>query len=308
MSVLVITGPTASGKSALALELAMAHNGEIVSADSMQIYKHMNIGTAKPTPAELLQVPHHMIDIVDPNEDYSVSRYSHEAYACVQDILARGKLPIICGGTGLYINALVKGNAFMGGDEAVREILNKEYDQLGGQAMLERLIAVDGESAKLHPNDKKRIVRALEVYLVFGKTISQHNAETAAQPARLDSLSIVLSPQPAEFLYERINGRVDQMMQQGLLEETNWLDRHGFLTGTAAQAIGYKELLGYIHNELSLEDSVALLKQKTRNYAKRQMTWFRGQKGLHFVEYDKNTKFEDVFQISTRLYNNYVIK
>lgn len=308
MAVLVITGPTASGKSALALALAKAYNGEIVSADSMQIYKYMNIGTAKPTSEELLQVPHHMIDIVEPNEDYSVSRYSQEAYACVQDILARGKLPIICGGTGLYINALVKGNAFMGGDDAVRDRLNTEYDQLGGQAMLERLIAVDGESAKLHANDKKRIVRALEVYQVFGKTISRHNAETAAQPPRLDSLTLVLSPQPTELLYERINERVDQMMQQGLLDETNWLYQHGFLTGTAAQAIGYKELLGYIKKEMSLEECVALLKQKTRNYAKRQMTWFRGQKGLHFLEYDKDTKFEDVFQISTRLYNNYVIK
>ena len=308
MPVLVISGPTASGKSALALAVAKQLNGEIVSADSMQIYRHMNIGTAKPTKEELAQVPHHMVDIAEPNEEYSVSRYSEEAYAKVTDILARGKLPIICGGTGLYINALVKGNTFMGGDEKIRNALSLEYDTIGGQAMLQKLLAVDPDSNHLHANDKKRIVRALEVYEVFGKPISLHNEETKKIPPRLDSVFIVLSPQPTEFLYERIDTRVDQMMEQGLLEETNWLYKHGYLTGTAAQAIGYKELLGYIKGEMPLDSCVALLKQKTRNYAKRQMTWFRAQQNVHFVEYDKKTKFDDVFHITTKFYNNYVIE
>ena len=224
----VITGPTASGKTALGVMLAQRLGGEVVSADSMQIYRGMDIGTAKPTPEEMQGVPHHMIDIADPTENYSVSRYAAEAAACVDDILARGKLPIVVGGTGLYIDSLIAGRTFADGtaDTALRQELNERYDEIGGEGLLGELRKFDPErAAKLHPADKKRIVRAMEVYILTGRTITQHDAETRAVPPRYDAAKIALTFADRQDLYARIDRRVDAMMQQGLLDEVRALRR-----------------------------------------------------------------------------------
>ena len=238
----VITGPTASGKTALGVMLAQRLGGEVVSADSMQIYRGMDIGTAKPTPEEMQGVPHHMIDIADPTENYSVSRYAAEATACVDDILARGKLPIVVGGTGLYIDSLIAGRTFADGtaDTALRQELSERYDEIGGEGLLGELRKFDPErAAKLHPADKKRIVRAMEVYILTGKTITQHDAETRAVPPRYDAAKIALTFANRQDLYARIDRRVDAMMQQGLLDEVRALLAAGIPADcTAMQAIG----------------------------------------------------------------------
>lgn len=309
--VIIIAGPTASGKSALALEIAKRANGEIVSADSMQIYRHMDIGTAKATKQERSEIRHHMIDIAEPYEEYSVSRYGEEAYRCVTDIFERGKLPIVCGGTGLYINALIRGNDFLSADKdrKTRSRLENEYDVLGGVLMRERLLSFDKESyEKLHQNDKKRIIRALEVYEDYGITISEHNERTRCKADRLDSIFICLNPVPREFLYDRINKRVDIMLKEGLLEETKLLLEKNLLVNTAAQAIGYKEMLGYINNDMTFESAAELLKQKTRNYAKRQLTWFKSQKKIIWVDYDEETGFANLLQKVTEILLGFGIK
>ena len=218
----VITGPTASGKTALGVALAQRLGGEVVSADSMQIYRGMDIGTAKPTPEEMQGVPHHMIDIADPTENYSVSRYAKEAAACVDDILSRAKLPIVVGGTGLYIDSLIAGRTFADGtaDTALRQELSERYDEIGGEGLLGELRKFDPErAAKLHPADKKRIVRAMEVYILTGRTITQHDAETRAVPPRYDAAKIALDFAVRQDLYDRIDRRVDIMVQQGLFDE-----------------------------------------------------------------------------------------
>ena len=214
----VITGPTASGKTALGVALAQRLGGEVVSADSMQIYRGMDIGTAKPTPEEMQGVPHHMIDIADPAENYSVSRYAAQAAACVDDILARGKLPIVVGGTGLYIDSLIAGRTFADGtaDTALRQELSERYDEIGGEGLLGELRKVDPErAARLHPADKKRIVRAMEVYILTGKTITQHNLETQAIPLRYRPVWLGLDYSDRAVLYRRIDLRVDKMLKTG---------------------------------------------------------------------------------------------
>ena len=224
--IVVITGPTASGKTALGVALAQRLGGEVVSADSMQIYRGMDIGTAKPTPEEMQGVPHHMIDIADPAENYSVSRYAAQAAACVDDILARGKLPIVVGGTGLYIDSLIAGRTFADGtaDTALRQELSERYDEIGGEGLLGELRKVDPErAARLHPADKKRIVRAMEVYILTGKTITQHDAETRAVPPRYDAAKIALDFADRQDLYDRIDRRVDAMVRQGLFDEVRAL-------------------------------------------------------------------------------------
>ena len=224
--ILVICGPTASGKTALAVELALRHRGEVVSADSMQIYRRMDIGTAKPTREEMRGVPHHMLDVADPEEDFSVARYVELAAPCVDDILARGKLPIVAGGTGLYLDSLLSGRTFapLSPDGGLRARLEARVDALGGEAMLGELAAADPEAAaRLHPNDEKRIFRALEVYQSTGKTITQHNLETLAIPPRYDALTLALAFERREDMWSRIARRVDQMMDQGLVAEVQGL-------------------------------------------------------------------------------------
>lgn len=298
----VVVGPTASGKTALSVELALRFGGEVVSADSMQIYRKLNIGTAKPTKEEMRGVPHHMLDVADPGESYSVSRYEQEASACVEDILSRGKLPIVCGGTGLYIDALIRGGGFLesGVDTGLRAALEQEWDELGGEAMLAKLKSFDPASAeRLHLNDKKRIIRAVEVYLQTGITITEHNARTAALPPRYDAVMIGLRTEPRQILYDRIDRRVTKMLETGLEEEARALLESGDLAGTAAQAIGYKEMLAYFRGEATLEEAADLIRQKSRNYAKRQLTWFQRDARVNWITYNQPQSEAEVFRIAT---------
>lgn len=277
--ILVVTGPTATGKTALSVELAKKLGGEIVSADSMQIYRGMDIGTAKVTKAEMQNIPHHMIDIADPSEDYSVSRYVEEADAAVRGILSRGRLPIVAGGTNLYIDSLIAGLDFAekAEDAALRERLNKQYDDIGGEAMLEHLRGFDPErAAKLHPADKRRIVRAVEIYILTGETITRHDEETKKRPKRYDAVKIALTFADRAVLYDRINARVDKMVSDGLFDEVKGLLDSGLSPeSTAMQAIGYKEPAAYFRGEMSRDAAIELIKLSSRRYAKRQLTWLR---------------------------------
>ena len=303
--ILVIVGPTASGKTRMAVELAKAHNGEVVSADSMQIYRRMDIGTAKPTAEEMDGVPHHMIDVADPEEDFSVARYVELASACVDDILARGKLPIVAGGTGLYVDSLLSGRTFaaFSPESALRKELEEKLAERGGEAMLEELSRVDPEAAaRLHPNDHKRIVRALEVYRSTGKTISEHNRETRALPPRYEALTIGLNFQDRADLWARIDARVDQMAADGLEREVRELLSSGLSPRcTAMQAIGYKEFVAAVEGDMTWREAEELVKLRSRQYAKRQLTWFRRNPEVHWLLWEKNPNFGNARQRSTEL-------
>lgn len=287
----VITGPTASGKTALGVALAELLHGEVVSADSMQIYRRMNIGTAKPTPEEMRGVPHHMIDVAEPGENYSVARYVAEASACVDDILARGKLPVVVGGTGLYIDSLLSGRTFADGasDSALRQELNERYDEIGGEGLLGELRKVDPDRAvKLHAADKKRIVRAMEVYILTGKTITQHDAETRLIPPRYDAARIALDFENRADLYARIDRRVDAMVEAGLFDEVRALLAEGIPADcTAMQAIGYKEAVGAVRGERTEAEAADRIRQESRRYAKRQLTWLRRDPSLFWIRFEK---------------------
>ena len=301
--ILVITGPTASGKTWLAVELAKLRGGEVVSADSMQIYRRMDIGTAKPTPEEMQGIPHHMIDVADPEEDFSVARYVDMAARCVEDILDRGKLPILAGGTGLYVDSLLSGRTFAAfdGDSPLRAQLEERFAREGGEPLLRELALADPESAaRLHPNDAKRVIRALEVFLTTGKTITQHNRETLALPPRYRALTLSLDFQRREDMWARIDRRVDQMMERGLEEEVRALLRSGVPKRcTAMQAIGYKELAAAVSGEGSLEEAAAQVKLRSRQYAKRQRTWFRRSEGAKGLLWGPEPNFADVLHRST---------
>ena len=301
--ILVITGPTASGKTALAVELAKAHNGEVVSADSMQIYRRMDIGTAKPTPGEMQGIPHHMIDVADPEEDFSVARYVDMAAAAVDSVLARGRLPILAGGTGLYIDSLLSGRTFAAFDEAspLRAQLEARYAREGGPALLRELAQADPDTAaRLHPNDAKRIVRALEVWLTTGRTITQHNRDTAALPPRYHALTLTLDFQRREDMWARIDRRVDQMMAAGLAEEVRALLRSGVPERcTAMQAIGYKEMAAALRTGGDTAAAAEEIKLRSRQYSKRQRTWFRRNPQARPIFWGPEPDFADVLQRST---------
>ena len=302
--VIVVAGPTATGKTKLGILLAERFSGEIVSADSMQLYCRMDIGTAKATAEERAQVPHHMLDVAGPEENYSVSRYVDEAARCCDDILARGKTPVIVGGTGLYIDSLVSGRDFAGrseGDEALRESLCERYETIGGEAMLEELRSLDPERAeKLHPSDKRRIVRAIEIYRLTGETISAHDARTRALPPRYEALRIVLNYRERSELYARIDARVDDMVASGLFEEVEGLLQSGLSTeSTAMQAIGYKEAAQALSGAIGREEAIALIKQNSRRYAKRQVTWFSRSPDALFLSWDGTPDFENALRLST---------
>lgn len=304
MKLIVVCGPTASGKTSLSVALALRCGGEVVSADSMQIYRELNVGTAKPDMAERRGVPHHMLNVASVTETYSVSRYEREAAACVDAIAARGRQPIVCGGTGLYIDALIHGAGFMENDPtgALRRALEAEWDEKGGEEMLRQLSAVDPASAaRLHVNDRKRVLRALEVYRLTGRTITDHNRETQSRPPRYDAVILGIAPEDRAVLYERIDRRVDEMLERGLLDEVRALRERGLLINTAAQAIGYKELAGYLDGRSSLEEGAALIKQKTRNYAKRQLTWFRRDPRVNWITYTKEDTLETVALKATKI-------
>ena len=300
--IVVIAGPTASGKTELSLALAERLNGEIVSADSMQIYRGMDIGTAKPTIGERRGIPHHMLDVAEPGDDWSVSRYEQQASNCVDDILRRGRLPILCGGTGLYINAVISGAGFQasGADSGVRAALEKQWDAQGADAMCARLRAVEPESAaRLHPNDRRRIIRALEVYELTGETISEHNRRTRERPPRYDAVMLGLKTDPRDVLYQRIDRRVGKMVEQGLIEEVRSLWQRGVLKGTAAQAIGYKELIDYFESRKTLDEALRAIQQKSRNYAKRQLTWFQADDRIHWIVYNTVEAADQVTEKAT---------
>lgn len=283
-TVIVITGPTASGKTPLGVSLALALESEVVSADSMQLYRGLDIGSAKPTGKEMRGVPHRMIDVADPWEDYSVSRWVESAAACCDALLAQGKTPVIVGGTGLYIESLLSGRDFSAapGDSGLRERLGAEYDALGGAAFRERLRTVDPERAeKLAPGDKKRLVRSMEVFLLTGETITAHDERTKLLPPRYASRRFALTWKKRETLYERIRQRVDEMMTAGLAEEVERLLQSGLSEKcTAMQAIGYKEIAAALRGECTMADAVETVKRESCRYAKRQLTWLRRDKEL----------------------------
>ena len=302
--ILVIVGPTASGKTRLAVELAQRHGGEVVSADSMQIYRGMDIGTAKPTREEMGGIPHYMIDVASPWEDFSVARYVEMASACVDEILSRGKLPIVAGGTGLYVDSLLSGRTFaaFSPDSSLRKELEAELAERGGEAMLAELARVDPEAAaRLHPNDHKRIVRALEVYRSTGRTISEHNRETRALPPRYEALTLTLAFSRREDMWARIDQRVDEMMGSGLVAEVQGLLKDGVPEKcTAMQAIGYKEMAAALRSGGDVNAAAEEIKLRSRQYAKRQLTWFRRTSGAKWIFWDTVPDFAAGLQASTR--------
>ncbi len=299
-----IPGPTASGKTALAVEIAKLTDGEVVSCDSMQIYRRMDIGTAKPTREEMQGIPHHMIDVCEPDEDFSVSRYCELATAAVEDILSRGKTAIIAGGTGLYMDSLIRGNAFAPFPATgQREKLEQEADALGMEVMLERLRAIDPDSAaRLHLADRKRILRALEVYLETGETITAHNLRTQAIPPRFSPIWLGLDFENRQDLYDRIDRRVDIMLEEGLVEEIRSLLDSGIPQKcTAMQAIGYKEFTDALDGRCSIQEAADRVKQSSRHYAKRQLTWFRRNKSIHWLIRGKNTGSQEILEAARQV-------
>lgn len=291
-TVIAVVGPTASGKSALAIEIAKRFNGEIICCDSMQIYKEMNIGTAKPDLNDQKEVVHHLFDFAEPSESFSCADYIPLAEKVVEDILARGKMPIFCGGTGLYLDRFLSGAQFEETeiDESYRREMENFAKEFGNEALHEKLREIDPASAdEIHPNNVKRVIRALEIYKTSGKTKSELDKESKSFESEYRAIQIGLKYENREILYDRINMRVDKMIEAGLLEETRLLLENGVFekNTTAAQAIGYKELLSYFRGEKSLENAIEDLKMATRRYAKRQMTWFSSHGDVYWLVADE---------------------
>ncbi len=299
--VVVICGPTASGKTALGVALGRALDGEVVSADSMQLYRGMDIGTAKPTAAEMEGVPHHMLGVADPREDFSVARYVDMATPIVEDILRRGKVPLVVGGTGLYIDNLVAGRRFAAFSGDKRRELEERARREGMDKLYAELGRVDPQRQReLHPNDEKRILRALEIYYETGQTMSEFNAETKTQPPRFEALRIALNFAQREDLWARIDARVDAMMAAGLPGEVQALLDAGVPpTATAMQAIGYKELTAAVRDGGDLKTAAEEVKLRSRQYAKRQLSWFRRHADTHWITWEKEPNFSIALQDST---------
>ena len=296
-TVLAVVGPTASGKSALAIELAKRFDGEIICCDSMQIYKEMNIGTAKPDADEQAQVIHHLFDFADPQESFSCADYIPLAEKTVEDIISRGKMPIFCGGTGLYLDRFLSGAQFEETeiDESFRCEMENFAREFGNEALHNKLREIDPISAdEIHPNNVKRVIRALEIYKTSGRTKSELDKESKTKESEYRSIQIGLKYEDREILYDRINRRVDKMMADGLLDETKSLLENGVFEKnvTAAQAIGYKELLSYFGGQKSLENAIEDLKMATRRYAKRQMTWFSSHGDVSWLIADGKSLLE----------------
>ena len=296
-NIICVVGPTASGKTKLSIELAKAYHGEVLSCDSMQIYRHMDIGTAKPTKEEMDGIVHHMIDIIEPGESFSVSRYVEMADPILQDILARGKRCIIVGGTGLYVDSLIAGRTFAPFPETgKRQALEALCEEKGMEYLREYLRTFDPESAdKLQ--DARRIIRACEVFEETGKTITQHNLETQAQPPKYTPLWLGLDFTDRGQLYDRIDRRVDLMMEQGLLDEVNAIS----MSSTCLQAIGYKEPLAALRGEISMIDAMEKIKQESRRYAKRQLTWFRRNKQIHWIFQQEPLNFAHTWKMAAQI-------
>ena len=300
--IICLAGPTASGKTALAVELAKELSGEVVSCDSMQVYRRMNIGTAKPSQAEMQGIPHHMIDVAEPTEDFSVSRYCAQAAPIVEDIVARGKTAIIAGGTGLYMDSLIKGNDFAPfPSTGVREQLEARADAQGMEAMQAWLRSIDPEAAeRIH--DRKRLLRALEVYLETGETITEHNRKTQLLPPRFTPLWLGLDYRDRQQLYSRSDLRVTQMLEMGLIEEIRGLLDSGIPeSATAMQAIGYKEFVDALEGRGTIEAAADSVRQSSRRYAKRQLTWFRRNKAMHWIFLEAHTSGEEIFRSARQI-------
>ena len=303
--IVCIAGPTACGKTTLGVLLAQRFCGEVVSVDSMQIYRGMTVGTAAPTAEEMQGVPHHMIAVADPAEQWSAAEYVSRATPVVDDILARGKLPVLVGGTGLWMDALIRGHGFAKGHAggAIRRELEARLEREGIAPLLEELRQVDPESAeRLHPADTKRILRALEVYRETGSTISAHNAATRMIPPRYDAIWIGLQFADRADMKTLIDRRVDKMVQEGLLDEVRALLAMGLpRNATAMQAIGYKEFLGVLDGALTEPEAIELVKLRSRQYAKRQLTWLRRNPDIHWIFWEKDRDFARALQISTEI-------
>lgn len=305
--VIAVVGPTASGKSDLAVKICRHFNGEAVSADSMQIYMGMDIATAKPTEKEKNGVPHHMMDFLEPSEPYSVALYQRDAIECIRNIVVRGKLPVVVGGTGLYIDTLLNNvklseDSF---DEEVRRELFEKAEREGAEKLLDEVREIDPEyAAKLHPSNVKRIVRALEVYKTTGKTMTKQ-AELSKRESPYNTCFIGLDSADRQFLYDRINHRVDIMLERGLESEAReYLAMSG--GQTSVQAIGYKELKPYFDGQMTMDEAVENLKQATRRYAKRQLTWFRRNDCINWIYIDKYQNKEDIEKITFRIIEDFL--
>ena len=303
--VVAVVGPTATGKTALGVALAEQFGGEVISADSMQIYKGLDVGTAKVTPEETHGIPHHGVDILEPDAPFSVADFTAMAGRLEQEIAGRGHLPILVGGTGLWMDALIRGHGFAGGHAGgeVRRELETRFDRDGIEPLLAELRQVDPESAaRLHPADTKRILRALEVYLETGETISAHNAATRQLPPRYDAVWIGLQFADRADMKALIDRRVDKMTEEGLLEEVQTLLAMGLpRNATAMQAIGYKEFLGVLDGILTEQEALELVKLRSRQYAKRQLTWLRRNPAIHWIYWEKDRDFARALQISTEI-------
>ena len=302
-NIICIAGPTASGKTSLAVELAKFTNGEVVSCDSMQIYRRMTIGTAKPVPEEMDGIVHHMIDVCEPDQDFSVSRYCEMATPIVEDILARGKTAVIAGGTGLYMDSLIKGNDFAPFPATGhRQRLEEKLTRVGLDTLLAELAAIDPEAAERSQRNPRRIIRALEVFYETGETITAHNRKTQAIPPRFSPLWIGLDFDPRSELYKRIDLRVDIMLNQGLVEEIRSLLDSGIPpTCTAMQAIGYKEFVAALDGRMTISQAAEDVKTASRRYAKRQLTWFRRNPNMHWLTRTAETSAEEILERARQL-------
>ena len=304
---IAVVGPTASGKTALAIALAKELGGEIVSADSMQIYRGMDIATAKPTPEEMAEVPHHLIGFWPPEKPFSVAQYAVLAREKIDDILRRGRVPVLCGGTGLYIKAIVDHIQYeeeTGGDAVLRERLRRQAQDEGNLAVWRQQQAMDPQTAeRIHPNNLGRVIRAIEVMQVSGRSIREQEERSRQAPCPYHVLQIGLRYRNRENLYERIGRRVDAMAEAGLLEEARAVRQQG-LTATAAQAIGYKELYDWMDGTLPLEEALENLKRSTRRYAKRQLTWFGADARIRWIEPDALQAGETVTEQAMRIIEN----
>lgn len=307
--IIAVAGPTASGKTALSVKIAKELGGEIVSCDSMQIYKGMDIGTAKPSLEERCGVPHHMIDIISPDEKYNVVSYKRDAEAAIDDILKRGRVPVLAGGTGLYMDSVLSNTAFSENSSfsVARERLEKLFEEKGREYIFEMLEKIDPEAAeKIHPNNTRRVIRALEIYETTGKTLTQANIESK-RPEKYESLVIGLM-WDRETLYERINERVERMMAEGLLKEVETLRKKGMKAEyTSMQAIGYKELFEYFEGNCTLEEAKEKIKQESRRYAKRQMTWLKRNKKINWLILQKDYNLNKIYEQSLTLIKKFDI-
>ena len=302
-TVLCVVGPTATGKTKMGVALAKRFDGEVVSVDSMQLYRGMAIGTAAPTQEEMEGIPHHMVAVADPAERWSAARYVHAADACVQDILGRGKLPVLVGGTGLYLDALIRGTDFAAGSQGteLRRQLQRRARQEGVETLLEELRRIDPAAAqKLHLRDEKRIIRALEVWYETGRTITEHDRQERQRPPKYDALYIGLDFLDRQDLRDRIDKRVDTMVEQGLLEEVETLLASGLpRDATALQAIGYKQFLAVAEGTATRQEAIEEVKLRSRQYAKRQLTWLRRNPDIFWVRWERRPNFPEGLQKAT---------